>query len=65
MRMPFLNVPKNRTEKYIVNFRGLNFGEGYRDGEDVLFAYEAAHEDIIGSEQALLEAAHAALWDGL
>ena len=33
MRMPFLNVPKNRTEKYIVNFRGLNYGEGYRDGE--------------------------------
>jgi len=33
MRMPFLKVLKNRTEKYIVNFRGLNFGEGYRDGE--------------------------------
>ena len=31
--MPFLNVPKNKTEKYIVNFRGINYGEGYRDGE--------------------------------
>ena len=33
MRMPFLNVLKNRTERYIVNFRGLNYGEDYREGE--------------------------------
>ena len=33
MRMPFLKVTKNKTEKYIVNFRGINFGEGYSDGE--------------------------------
>ena len=28
-----MNVLKNRTEKYIVGFRGVNYGEGYRDGE--------------------------------
>lgn len=39
--------------------------EGYRDGNSMLFSHEAAHEEIIGYEQALLEAAHAALWDGL
>lgn len=33
MKMPFLNVPKNKTKKYIVNFRGLNYSDGYKDGE--------------------------------
>lgn len=33
MRLPFLTDDGKRTEKYIVNFRGLNYGEGYRDGE--------------------------------
>lgn len=33
MRMPYLKATKRRSEKYIVNFRGLNFGEGYSDGE--------------------------------
>lgn len=33
MKMPFLKVSRNKTEKYIVHFRGLRYGEGYQDGE--------------------------------
>ena len=33
MRLPFLKDDGRRTEKYIVNFRGLNYSEGYEDGE--------------------------------
>ena len=31
--LPYLNKETNRTEKYIVQFRGINYGEGARDGE--------------------------------
>lgn len=33
MRLPYLSDDGNRTEKYIVNFHGLNYSEGYKDGE--------------------------------
>lgn len=33
MKLPYLSASEKRTEKYIVNFRGLNFGDGYSDGE--------------------------------
>ena len=31
--LPFLKKETNRTEKYIVQFRGINYDEGYKDGE--------------------------------
>ena len=31
--LPFLKDSGARTEKYIVNFRGINYGEGYAEGE--------------------------------
>lgn len=31
--LPYLKKETNRTEKYIVQFRGLNYDEGYKDGE--------------------------------
>ena len=31
--LPFLKSSKSKTEKYMVQFRGLNYGEGYADGE--------------------------------
>lgn len=30
---PFLTPEKNRSEQYIVHFRGVNYSEGFRDGE--------------------------------
>ena len=31
--LPYLKKTPNRTEKYIVQFRGINYDEGYRDGD--------------------------------
>lgn len=31
--LPYLKKETNRTEKYIVQFRGINYDEGYRDGD--------------------------------
>ena len=31
--LPYLQDEKNRTEKYVVKFRGLNYSENYVDGE--------------------------------
>ena len=31
--LPFLKADGNRSEKYIVSFRGLNYTDGYTDGE--------------------------------
>lgn len=31
--LPFLKRESNRTEKYIVQFRGINYDEGYQDGD--------------------------------
>jgi hypothetical protein len=31
--LPFLNETSENTKKYVVNFRGLNLGEGYQDGD--------------------------------
>ena len=33
MNMPILKVPRNRSEKYTVAFRGINYGEGTQEGE--------------------------------
>lgn len=33
MKLPYLTDDGSRTEKYIVNFRGLHYGEGYVDGQ--------------------------------
>lgn len=33
MKLPYLTDSGSQAEKYIVNFRGLNYGEGYVDGE--------------------------------
>ena len=33
MRLPYLTPTESATKKYIVAFRGLNYGEGYGDGE--------------------------------
>lgn len=31
--LPILNAESDNSKKYVVNFRGLNLGEGYQDGE--------------------------------
>ena len=31
--LPFLNATKNKSKKYVVSFQGINYGEGYKDGE--------------------------------
>ena len=31
--LPYLTDEKNRSEKYTIQFLGVNYGEGYRDGE--------------------------------
>ena len=31
--LPFLKSDKEHSKKYVVNFRGLNLGEGYQDGD--------------------------------
>lgn len=33
MRLPFLTPTESAAKRYIVDFRGLNYGEGYQDGE--------------------------------
>ena len=33
MKLPYLNDTGKKTKKYIVAFRGLNYGEGFVDGE--------------------------------
>ena len=33
MKLPYLTDDGSRTEKYIVNFRGLHYGEGSVDGQ--------------------------------
>ena len=31
--LPFLQSSRSKSEKYVIQFRGLNYGEGYADGE--------------------------------
>ena len=31
--LPFLRVTNNKSKKYVVSFRGINYGEGYQEGE--------------------------------
>jgi len=31
--LPFLNVTQSNSKKYVVSFQGINYGEGYKDGE--------------------------------
>ena len=31
--LPFLNAEKENSKKYVVNFQGINLGEGYAEGE--------------------------------
>lgn len=31
--LPILNVANNKSKKYVVSFKGINFGEGYEEGE--------------------------------
>ena len=33
MLLPYLSETSNPSKKYTVSFRGLNYGEGYQDGE--------------------------------
>ena len=31
--LPFLNTTNSKSKKYVVSFQGINYGEGYREGE--------------------------------
>ena len=31
--LPFLNVTDSKSKKYVVSFQGINYGEGFREGE--------------------------------